>query len=334
VKKNDGDSEYPEGEDDIKGLESATNKSEAPVIILTFEKTEAFDLKAKMGLPPDEPEKKVLKEEPVIKLELDGRPSKNSSSKSNQEESKVIAGVDISFPALEKKLTLDKGRPSTKFEKKLKDPKNNIPGEELGFSSSEKKLTADSTSINLKVTPNQPQPQQQAQVQPLPKIVTPASAPEKKKIKKANVPGSGLSRIMAQIIDLSIIIIIFVLSYFLAQVILKISDSLLDDFKMKFIFSAQAMISIIHMLVFSFNVFIVFVYFLVVESTSIGKKIMGLSVISKEQEYITFKQAFLREMIFKPLSYVTFFGLFWALIDKEQKTLHDILAATNVIKSD
>lgn len=86
--------------------------------------------------------------------------------------------------------------------------------------------------------------------------------------------------------------------------------------------------------IFSFGVFI-FIYETVLISQwggyTIGKKIMGIRVVSVEGKQIGWVEAFVRA-VSKILSYFLFLGFFWMLWDPESQTWHDKIADTYVVE--
>jgi uncharacterized RDD family membrane protein YckC len=177
----------------------------------------------------------------------------------------------------------------------------------------ERKLELDMRPLKAK-----PQVYKATSVEPLPE-------------ERAIIYGSVLKRFFAEIIDLFIMIIIYVLSTFFVPFGLKLCQIFNERAKLKFMYDAATNSLLVHLGIFAFDFFIVFVLFLALSGTSVGKKVMGLYVRNKYNHTISLPQAFLREMIYKPLSALSIVGVLYALINDEKKTLHDLLASTIVV---
>jgi uncharacterized RDD family membrane protein YckC len=66
---------------------------------------------------------------------------------------------------------------------------------------------------------------------------------------------------------------------------------------------------------------------------TVGKKIMGLKVVTVSGSSLDVKKAFIRA-ISKVLSFAVFFlGFIWMLWDPQSQTWHDKLADTNVVEA-
>ncbi|MFN4226659.1 MAG: RDD family protein [Candidatus Ratteibacteria bacterium] len=70
---------------------------------------------------------------------------------------------------------------------------------------------------------------------------------------------------------------------------------------------------------------------------SLGKMIVGIKIVDENGNKISFKTAFIREVIVKQIIYpifnfISFFGYLWAIWDKRKQTWHDKIARTIVIK--
>ena len=353
----------------LKGDSISSPDSEE--IVLRFEKTETFDLAALADKKKKETyeifsepkDKSVVKE---IKLNIEKDPSTVQTIKlgqMNNSEDNEIYTEKIEMVSLksqpekkEKKLSLDTGYPrNIKKKEKAKaavpEPKPFVPIElkdeptsitpaspndiVLKFDKtenrrlesrdlsdvkvSEKKLVLDLRGVNANAHYSQ---------SPKPKT---ASQATRKKVKSGIEYGSLFKRLMAQIIDSIVALIVFVLSAFLVPFIDKTAKDFMDMFHLQFSFSNSTTSVIIHALVFALDIFIVFALFLSYTNTSIGKKPFGLSVRGKYHYEISVSQAALRELVFKPISILSVVGVLWAFLDKEKRTLHDILSATYVI---
>jgi uncharacterized RDD family membrane protein YckC len=139
------------------------------------------------------------------------------------------------------------------------------------------------------------------------------------------------TRAFAQIIDLAVGVGLFILTFFELPMAMKISKSILDIMNWKFIFNASTTMDIIQVSLFFLNYFIVFAILLSNSNKTIGKNIMGLKVVGKKNDSISVSMAFQREMLFKPISFLTIIGALYPYIDKDGGTLHDFLSGTQVI---
>lgn len=75
-----------------------------------------------------------------------------------------------------------------------------------------------------------------------------------------------------------------------------------------------------------------FVGFTYCTGTTLGKKALNLCVVSTEGEKLTLFQVFYRETVGKFLSgFVINLGFLMVIVDKEKRTLHDILSDTRVV---
>ncbi len=64
---------------------------------------------------------------------------------------------------------------------------------------------------------------------------------------------------------------------------------------------------------------------------SIGKKLLFLSVRNQDGNFLSFKEYFFREFIYKNISNIIFgLGYFFAIFDKNHKTFHDLAGNTEV----
>jgi len=74
-----------------------------------------------------------------------------------------------------------------------------------------------------------------------------------------------------------------------------------------------------------------FVYLTMGESSTIGKKLMGIVVVTNNGSFLNFFRSFIRCLLFTLCLPLWFISLIFALCFKG-KTLHDIIAGTHVIK--
>jgi uncharacterized RDD family membrane protein YckC len=136
---------------------------------------------------------------------------------------------------------------------------------------------------------------------------------------------SMIKRAIAQVIDLFIMFLLFILSSFLVPVFMNITTN-------KKVTALLSNPQVVHKYIFLFSAFLIFVVFVATYNASIGKMIMGIKIVSKEADAIYFIQTFKREVLFKPLSIISVVGIGYAFFNVQKKTLHDIFAHTLVIK--
>jgi len=87
--------------------------------------------------------------------------------------------------------------------------------------------------------------------------------------------------------------------------------------------------------IFSLGVFIILYETILVSQWggyTVGKKIMGIRVVSVDDKPISLVEAFVRS-ISKILSYFLFLGFLWMLLDPESQTWHDKIAETYVVEA-
>ena len=87
--------------------------------------------------------------------------------------------------------------------------------------------------------------------------------------------------------------------------------------------------------IFSFGVFIIIYETILISQWggyTIGKKIMGIRVVSIDRKPIGLVEAFVRS-ISKILSYFLFLGFLWMLWDNKSQTWHDKIADTYVVEA-
>ncbi|WP_042349116.1 RDD family protein [Bacillus massiliigorillae] len=65
---------------------------------------------------------------------------------------------------------------------------------------------------------------------------------------------------------------------------------------------------------------------------TIGKKLLGVKVVTLEGDRISFFRAIIRHLVMFSISSLFYFGFIMALFTKRKQTLHDLLAKTLVIK--
>jgi uncharacterized RDD family membrane protein YckC len=153
-----------------------------------------------------------------------------------------------------------------------------------------------------------------------------------KPISETIVFASLVKRVTAQFIDLLVFFTLFILSAYFVPMGIKVCQFFMERAKLKFAYSMMTTSQLVQLAILTLYVFIVFVVFLSITNTSVGKKVMGLEVRGSEQYPLPVMKAFLREMIFKPLSFLTFVGILYAWVNPAKRTLHDLLSSTIVVE--
>ncbi|MEH6940291.1 RDD family protein [Bacillus sp. JJ722] len=77
-------------------------------------------------------------------------------------------------------------------------------------------------------------------------------------------------------------------------------------------------------------------YYTILQSSkwqaTIGKKLLGMKVVTLEGERISFIRALIRHLVMFSISSIFYIGFIMALFTKKKQALHDLLAKTLVIK--
>lgn len=138
-------------------------------------------------------------------------------------------------------------------------------------------------------------------------------------------------RVLAQLIDFAVIVGLVLLTLIELPIAMKLSNIVLDKIHWKFIFGINITLKLMQFVLFCFNFFIVHVLMLSRTNKTIGKNIMGIKVLGNTEDSISIKVAFMREMIFKPISFLTIIGILYPFIKDEGDPFHDSLSGTQVI---
>lgn len=146
-------------------------------------------------------------------------------------------------------------------------------------------------------------------------------------------PAGITKRVLAQLIDLVVILITFFMSAFFVPFVAQFCQALIDRTNFSFLTGKIVNTQYVHFAIFILDYFILYVVFLAFSNSSVGKKIMGLSVRGKNYYNLSITQAFSREMIFKPISFLSVIGILISFFNEDKKALHDLLATTIVIKN-
>ncbi len=139
-------------------------------------------------------------------------------------------------------------------------------------------------------------------------------------------------RFLAFMLDLAIIYGLSFLSKFLLLPIYRLNLMILERYKYN--------LDVLKVDYYFYGQFIVafLIYFLLIVvatafyNKTLGKKILGLSVRGDDKFTLRVTDVFLREVILKPLSIVSVFGIIICFFHKKRKTLHDLLLRTLVIE--
>lgn len=139
-----------------------------------------------------------------------------------------------------------------------------------------------------------------------------------------------LKRMIAQVVDIFVVFLLFVSSAYIAPYAVKGITIILEHANSLNYFDSTATSQLTHLVIFVFAVVFVFVFMLSATNTTFGKNIMGLQVRDIDRPGISLPQAFLREIILKPLSLLSVLGILYSLINEDRRTLHDVLSSTIV----
>ena len=143
--------------------------------------------------------------------------------------------------------------------------------------------------------------------------------------KPVSVPAPIISRVLALVVDAAFL---FFMSLFLSRVAMLLTGSEITQ---------QAMIR--HFILWGvFNsLFYIFYFgysFTRLQGQTFGKRMMGIRVVKRNGEPLSWADAFLRCWVGYLLSAAPLgLGFFWALIDKQKRAWHDIIADTLVVQA-
>lgn len=114
---------------------------------------------------------------------------------------------------------------------------------------------------------------------------------------------------------------------------IKISEFCMNKYHLQFMFGHAALVKLfilINSLVATFYGIVMPVAFY---NNTIGKKFLNLKVRGVDKYTLTISEAFIREIIYKPISIVCIAGFFVPFYNKEKQSVHDKLANTIVISA-
>ena len=98
--------------------------------------------------------------------------------------------------------------------------------------------------------------------------------------------------------------------------------------------SLQYVVYILYILIFIILSLGYYIYLTYTSGATFGKRIMGIKVISNNQNILSLKQVILRETIGKIVSAIFFIGYIMVGFDKKKQGFHDQIAKTLVIYND
>ncbi|MEA9355909.1 RDD family protein [Bacteriovorax sp. PP10] len=134
-------------------------------------------------------------------------------------------------------------------------------------------------------------------------------------------------------IDCVFIFILYKLVVFLVPLEFKLSHYFMDQYKIQFMFGEAAFIKLLLILSTIAALFFGIVFPMAFFNNSLGKKLVGLKVRGDEKYTLTISEAFMREVIMKPISMGCLVGFVLPFFGgKERKSLHDKVMHTFVIK--
>lgn len=140
-----------------------------------------------------------------------------------------------------------------------------------------------------------------------------------------------IKRIVAQFVDFFVILLLFIVSAYFVPFGVKVTKNILASAALDNMFDKSTTPQLVHLVFFLLGIYIIFVVFLSATNTTVGKRAMDLQVRDVDSSTISLSQAFLREMILKPLSFLSILGVLYVFVNKERKTLHDLLSSTLVV---
>lgn len=143
----------------------------------------------------------------------------------------------------------------------------------------------------------------------------------------ASIPKRGL----AFVLDLVFFYFIFLIVKFSSSSVRGAIGRFVDGHNYKIIISEAIVMKLIMgglgLIILFFWVVIPVSFF----NVSFGKKLLGLRVRGTDKYSISIIQAFMRELVMKPLSFLIIAGFFTPFISKKRLSIHDMLADTIVI---
>jgi len=149
---------------------------------------------------------------------------------------------------------------------------------------------------------------------------------------KALVASLGV-RFMAGLIDIFVYNGIYFLAMFLNNKGNNLIVTLISALDRPEITNLKAINEVRLGLIYTLMVLVFFVIIPTMTGKTIGKMFFNLIIDDDDGGRIGLIRTFLREMILRPISFLTFFGLISIFFNKKRKTLHDYLLNTVVRKN-
>lgn len=142
-----------------------------------------------------------------------------------------------------------------------------------------------------------------------------------------------VDRAIAFLLDLGFLFAVYKMIIFIAPFELKLVQVFLDKYNLQFIFGNEILTKTLmagsSVIAIFFTVIVPMAFF----NNSFGKKLLGLKVRGDDKYTLTMGEAFIREIILKPISLGCVVGIITPLSNKQKKSLHDKIMKTFVIKS-
>lgn len=145
---------------------------------------------------------------------------------------------------------------------------------------------------------------------------------------------SFVQRGISLALDCAFIFVLYKLVLILVPLELKLSEYFMNQYKIQFMFGEAAHKKLLLLLSTVAAVFFGIVMPMAFFNNSFGKKFVGLKVRGDDKYTLTISEAFMREIIMKPISMGCLIGFVLPFFTgKEKKSLHDKVMHTFVIRS-
>jgi len=134
-----------------------------------------------------------------------------------------------------------------------------------------------------------------------------------------------VSRLLAYTIDILVIVVTLVFIVWLVETVSRMFQlAVLQDF-------AAIIQIIITSVAIIFIAAIYFIFFWTLTGQTPGKMLLGVRVVNREGQEITFWQAVRRYIGYYISAFALYIGFIWVLFDNQRQAWHDKLAGTYVI---
>jgi uncharacterized RDD family membrane protein YckC len=145
---------------------------------------------------------------------------------------------------------------------------------------------------------------------------------------------SFVQRGISLALDCAFIFVLYKIVVILVPLELKISQYFMDQYKIQFILGEAAHKKFLLLITTVCAVFFGIIMPMAFYNNSFGKKFVGLKVRGDEKYTLTISEAFMREIIMKPISMGCLIGFVLPFFTgKEKKSIHDKVMHTFVIKA-